>query len=134
MTFSEYEHMKKIRNHVFSVPPGAERDKRLSEISEADSARLYDFDVGLISGRIREPKNRIKESEGSSMNNEKRIRSYQEFVKAWSRTSNYHRLVEFHRNFPEVYEDYMQRMEREKLKAKDPVGYLLKYGNSAKEV
>lgn len=66
----------------------------------------------------------------------KKIRSYADFKAAWSRTSHYHQLAEFHRNFPEVYEAYRERMEKEQLKAKDPVGYYLKYGGNltAKEV
>lgn len=114
MDFAEYERMKKIRDYVFSTPRNSpERERRLSEISEEDSAKLYDFDIGLLSGRIKKPENQNKESGESSMNNEKRIGSYQEFVKALGRASNYHRLVEFKRNFPEVYKSYMERMERE---------------------
>lgn len=136
MNLVEYKHMERVYNYVFSVPPGAERDKRLSEISEDDSARLYDFDMGQLSGRIKKPENQNKKSEESSMNNEKRIKSYQEFVQAWGKTSHYHQLAEFHRSFPEVYEAYKQRMEKEQLKAKDPVSYYLQYGGNltAKEV
>lgn len=133
MNLTEYEHMEKVYNYVFSVPPGAERDKRLAEISKEDNAKLYDFDMGLRSGRIKKPENQSKESEERDMET-KKISSYADFKAAWSRTSNYHRLAAFHRDFPEVYEDYMERMEREKLKAKDPVGYLLKYGDSARGV
>lgn len=136
MDLAEYEHMEKVYNYVFSVPPGAERDKRLAEISERDSDKLWDFYSGLLSGRIKKPEIISEESEESSMNNEKRIKSYQEFVQAWGKTSHYHQLAEFHRSFPEVYEAYKQRMEKERLKAKDPVSYYLRYGGNltAKEV
>lgn len=133
MSTEECEHLYQVYLYVFSVPPGTERDRRLVEISKEDNAKLYDFDMGLLSGRIKKPENQSKESEEQNMET-KKISSYADFKSAWSRTSNYHRLAAFHRDFPEVYEDYMERMEREKLKAKDPVGYLLKYGNSAREV
>lgn len=122
MDSREYAHMEKVYNYVFSVPPGAERNKRLSEISEEDNAKLYDFDMGLRSGRIKRPENQSKESEEGGMNKEKEITSYADFKAALCRTSNYHRLVEFKRNFPEIYKSYMERMERESC------------GNSAREV
>lgn len=53
--------MKKVHDYVFSVPPGEERDKRLSEISETDNDALYDFSMGLLSGRIQEPKTKKEE-------------------------------------------------------------------------
>lgn len=52
----DYSYMKKIYDYVYSTPANSpERLARLAELSEEDSAALYDFDVGLLSGRIKKP-------------------------------------------------------------------------------
>ena len=116
MNLTEYEHMEKVYNYVFSVPPGAERDKRLAEISKEDNAKLYDFDMGLRSGRIKKPENQSKESEESGMNKERKIASYEDFKKALTRTGSYKTLCEFKRNNPETYKRYLEKMEAEKAR------------------
>lgn len=98
----------------YSVPPGAERDKRLAELSPEDNSKLYDFDMGLMSGRIRKPENQTKKSEVNTMNKEIEIKSYEDFKKALTKTGTYNALCEFKRNNPNLYEHYQQRLEKEK--------------------
>lgn len=116
MDSREFEHMEKIYNYVYSVPPGKERDKRLAEISEEDSARLYDFDMGLRSGRIKRPENQNKEREESGMNKEKKITNYDDFKKALVRSGSYRTLCEFKQSNPELYKKYSEKWEAERSK------------------
>lgn len=64
------------------------------------------------------------------MDTEKKIRSFEQFKQAWGKTRYYQQLVELHQNRPETYDAYLSRMEREKLKANDPVSYYLQYGGN----
>lgn len=53
----DYFHMSAISDYVFAtIPSSPERDRRLSEISEGDRDKLWDFYCGKLSGRIKEPK------------------------------------------------------------------------------
>lgn len=114
MNLTEYEHMKKVYNYVFSVPPGAERNKRLAEISEKDSDQLWDFYSGLCSGRIKKPETINKEREVCTMNDKKTIASYEDFKKALTRSGSYKTLCEFKRSNPETYKRYLEKMEAER--------------------
>lgn len=48
MNQAEYERMVKIYNYVYSAPPNTkEREKRLAEIGEEISSKLWDFYCGI---------------------------------------------------------------------------------------
>lgn len=80
MNQAEYERMVKIYNYVYSTLPNTpEREKRLAEIGEEDSSKLWDFYCGICSGRIKEPER--TNSEVNTMG-EKKIASYEDFIKA----------------------------------------------------
>ncbi len=113
----DYERMVKIYNYVYSTPKNSpEREARLAELSEADSAALYDFDIGLMSGRIKKPENQTKKSEVCTMNKTRKIESYEDFKKALVKSGTYQMLVEFKRSNPSLYEYYQQRLEKEKAR------------------
>lgn len=118
MDSREFEHMKRIRDYVFSTPRNSpERERRLAEISEEDSAKLYDFDIGLLSGRIKRPENQNNESEESGMNKEKKtITNYEDFKKALLRSASYRTLCEFKQSNPELYKKYIEKWEAERSK------------------
>ena len=110
----DYNYMKKIYGYVYSTP--ANSPGRLAELSEEDSAALYDFDVGLLSGRIRKPKNQVQESGVSTMNEKKKIKGYEDFKKSLGRSSCYKALVEFKRSNPALYAHYQEKLEKEKAR------------------
>lgn len=117
MKLAEYEHMAKIYAYVYSTPANSpERLARLAELSEEDSTALYDFDMGTLSGRIKKPKNQVQESEVSAMNEEKKIRNYEDYKKALGRSRCYKALVEFKRSNPALYAHYQERFEKEKAR------------------
>lgn len=115
----DYYHMKKVYDYVFSSPPNSpERDRRLAEINEKDSDKLWDFYSGLCSGRIKKPEATRKESEENNMNintgKAKKIENYEDFKKALTKSGYYQTLVELKQNNPSLYEYYQQRLEKEK--------------------
>lgn len=113
--------MKKVYDYVFSAPPNShERDKRLAQISEKDSDKLWDFYSGLCSGRIKRPEEPKKESEANSMNVHdgkiKKIENFEDYKRALVRTGSYQSLLELKRSDPARYERYQERLEREKAR------------------
>lgn len=108
MTQAEYERMIKIYNYVYSTPPNtAEREKRLAEIGEEDSSKLWDFYCGICSGQIKEPES--TNSVGNVMS-EKKITNYGDFLKAL-RCTRTNALFEFRRNNPKKYAHYVEQLE-----------------------
>lgn len=68
MDLTEYEHMMKVYSYISSSRSNSlEREKRLAEIGEEDSSKLWDFYAGLCSGRIKKPETINKESEVNTM-------------------------------------------------------------------
>lgn len=117
MNLAEYEHMYKIYQYVYSVPPNSpERERRLEEISPADNEKLWDFYSGLCSGRIKRPKPNKESEVKTTMNKEKKITSYEDFKKALVRTGTYNMLCEFKRSNPEMYKHYTEKLEAEKAR------------------
>lgn len=107
MNHAEYERMVKIYNYVYSAPPNTkEREKRLAEIGEENSSKLWDFYCGICSGRIKEPER--TNSEVNTMG-EKKIASYEDFLKAL-RCGESNVLFKFRRNNPERYAYYAKQM------------------------
>ena len=108
MNQAEYERMVKIYNYVYSAPPNTkEREKRLAEIGEETSSKLWDFYCGICSGRIKQPEH--TNSEVDTMG-EKKITSYEDFIKAL-RCGESNMLYKFRRNNPERYTYYAEQME-----------------------
>jgi len=116
MDSREYAHMEKVYNYVFSVPPGTERDRRLAEIGEEDSNKLWDFYSGLCSGRIKKPETTNKEREVCTMNDKKTIANYEDFKKALVRSGYYRVLCELKQSNPELYKKYSEKWEAEKAR------------------
>lgn len=108
MNQAEYERMVKIYNYVYSAPPNTkEREKRLAEIGEETSSKLWDFYCGICSGRIKEPERTNGEV---NIMGEKKITSYEDFFKAL-RCGESNVLCKFRRNNPEKYAYYAEQME-----------------------
>lgn len=112
MDSREFEHMEKIYNYVYSVPPDSEeRKKRLAEISDEDSGKLWDFHSGLLSGRIKKLEVTNKEREANNM-------TYQQWRAATKSNlrQNRGKLSDFERENPATVQTYKRRLEEEKKK------------------
>jgi hypothetical protein len=88
----------------FQILP--EREKRLAEIGEEDSSKLWDFFCGICSGRIKEPE---RTNGGVNTMGEKTVTSYEDFIKAL-RCGENNMLCKFRRNNPERYAYYVEQM------------------------
>lgn len=109
MNQTEYERMTKIFNYVYSAPPNTqEREKRLAEIGEEDSSKLWDFYCGICSGRIKESEYTGKEHVVSNMS--QKIEGYEDFLRAL-RCSNTNELFKLRRSNPETYARYVEQLE-----------------------
>lgn len=112
MNQAEYEHMMKVYSYISSSPPNSpEREKRLAEIGEEDSSKLWDFYVGLCSGRIKKPETINKESEAGNM-------TYQEWKVVATRNfwRNQGEISNFERQNPTMAREYKKRLENERKK------------------
>lgn len=119
----DVEHMEQIYKYVYSTPAHSpERISRLAELSEEDSKALFDYDMGLLSGRIKKPAVQNKESEDKAMNAVKEIKNYEDFKTLWNKL-DYHSLRVLHQRDPKLYESYKEQLEMERLKKSDPYTY-----------
>ena len=112
MNQAEYEHMMKVYSYISSSPPNSpQREKRLAEIGEEDSSKLWDFYVGLCSGRIKKPETINKESEAGNM-------TYQEWKVVATRNfwRNQGEISNFERQNPTMAREYKKRLENERKK------------------
>ena len=57
----------------------------------------------------------------------KRIENYNDFKKAWGNCTYYGQLRYLHKNSPDKYDMYKERLKRETLKENDPAAYYLQY-------
>lgn len=118
----DYERISKIYHYVYDTPADSpEREKRLSELSDSDSEALYDFTIGLMSGRI-------KESDISNVQKGDGNMTYREY-RVLKNRGNYldeTKVYGFEKENPELATSYMNRMlqdaeKRSKIMAiKDP--------------
>ena len=107
MTLAQYEHMKKISDFVFSSPPNSpERTAALAKLSESDQEALFDFDMGIRSGRITKPKN--YEQEGKTM-------TYQQYKNKTEsdEKGTMQEVSQFAMKSPELYRQYKERYDKE---------------------
>lgn len=105
-----YNHMARLHEYVYStLPNSTERERRLNELSEADQAALYDYSVGLLSGRI---KKSDYEQEADNM------LTFQEWKKIENSKSlkDMNKVIDFKTQYPLIASEYQQRNEAEEQK------------------
>ncbi|MCI9128010.1 MAG: hypothetical protein HFG28_12710 [Eubacterium sp.] len=105
----DYRHINKIYHYVYDTPADSpEREKRLSELSDSDSEALYDFTIGLMSGRI-------KESDISNVQKGDDNMTYKEYRTLKNRASYFDetKVFRFEKENPELATSYMIRMLRD---------------------
>lgn len=98
----------KLHNKVFSTPQGSkEREQAYSALSEAEQAAVYDYDMGVRSGRIKEIK--VSEQEG---NGNMTYQQYKNKMKSDKR-GTMQELSKFAKEYPELYKQYRERYHKE---------------------
>lgn len=105
----DYKRMAKLHDYVYSTPPNSsERERRLNELSEADQAALYDYAVGILSGRIRKSD---YEQEDNSM-----LYEHWRRLKQSNDPQDFMDFINFGRLNPSIASDYENRERVEQKK------------------
>lgn len=100
----------RIYDKVYSTKPNSpERTAALEKLSETDRENLFDYDMGVRSGRIKKPSNSNQEGENSDMNYEEFRRLSQTGTKANSMQA----ISKFAKQSPGLYAEYRERLARE---------------------
>lgn len=106
----DYNRMAQLHDYVYSTPADSpEREKRLAELSETDQAALYDYKVGLLSGRIK--KSDYQQEDDGMLS-----------FKEWKRIENsgslkeMNRIIEFKMQYPLIASEYQHRKAEEERK------------------
>ena len=106
----DYNRMAQLHDYVYSTPADSqEREKRLAELSETDQVALYDFAVGLLSGRIK--KSDYQQEDDGMLS-----------FKEWKRIENsgslkeMNRIIEFKMQYPLIASEYQHRKAEEERK------------------
>ena len=111
----DYGRMAKLHDYVYSTPANSpEREKRLAELSDTDQEQLYDYKVGLLSGRIK-PEQHYKHQQ-EQKGNEKM--TYKEWKEANRRNTveAMNAAIDFKVNHPDIDSRYRQRLEADEKK------------------
>ena len=97
-----------LHNKVFSTPRNSpEREKAYSALSEVDRTAVFDYDMGIRSGRIKAVN--INEQE------ERENMTYETFKRKSdsSEKGTLRELSKFAKESPELYQQYRERHHRE---------------------
>ena len=112
----DFDRMGRLYDYVYSTPMDSpERERRIEELSDTDQAELYDYAVGILSGRI----SRTESKEDKKMD----IMSYEEWKKLNRRVQARERgagteMMNFELAHPSTVQRYMrQSLEDEKRRS-----------------
>lgn len=110
----DYGKMARLHDYVYSTPANSpERERRLAELSDTDQAALYDYAVGLLSGRIKpEQHNEYQQQKG---NEEMTYKEWKE-VNRKNTIEAMNAAVDFRVNHPDMDSRYQQRQQEEERK------------------
>lgn len=104
----DIKRIARLYERVYSTKPNSkEREAELSKLSDEDNAALYDYSVGLLSGRIKKVE-AIEEMAGQ--------RNYEWYKKKMSSEASgtMQELSQFAFDCPELYKQYRQQYQAEK--------------------
>lgn len=105
----DYARIAKLHNKVFSTPRDSpEREQAYSALSEADRAAVFDYDMGIRSGRIKAVN--IDEQGGN------RNMTYKQFKQKSDSDEKgvMQELSQFAMKCPELYQRYREKWQAEK--------------------
>lgn len=101
----------RIYDKVYSTKPNSpERTAALAKLSESDQEALFDFDMGIRSGRIAKQKNYEQEENGSMT-----YEQYKTKMESEERGTMLE-VSQFAINSPELYQQYKKRYDEEQSK------------------
>ncbi len=104
----DYTRIAKLHSKVFSAPRDSpEREQAYSALSEADRAAVFDYDMGIRSGRIKAVNINEQEENGNM--------TYEQFKQKSDsgERGTLRELSKFAKESPELYQQYRERYHRE---------------------
>lgn len=104
----DYTRIAKLHSKVFSTPRNSpEREQAYSVLNEADRAVVFDYDMGIRSGRIKAVKINEQEENGTM--------TYEQFKQKSDsgERGTLRELSKFAKESPELYQQYRERYHRE---------------------
>lgn len=105
----DYTRIAKLHSKVFSTPRDSpEREQAYSALSEADKAAVFDYDMGIRSGRIKAVNINEQEENGTM--------TYEQFKQKSESDEKgvMQELSQFAIKCPETYSKYRERYQQEK--------------------
>ena len=102
----DYTRIAKLHSKVFSTPRDSpEREQAYSVLSEADRAAVFDYDMGIRSGRIKAVKINEQEENGTM--------TYEQFKQKSDsgERGTLRELSKFAKESPELYQQYRERYQ-----------------------
>lgn len=104
----DVKRIARLYERVYSTKPNTkEREAELAKLSDEDNAALYDYSVGLLSGRIKKS--------GGNAEMEKEQRSYEWYKKKMDEADigNMKIISQFSFECPALYQSYRERYMKE---------------------
>ncbi|MDE7200874.1 MAG: hypothetical protein K2O91_02980 [Lachnospiraceae bacterium] len=98
----------RLYDNVYSTKPNSpERTAALARLFESDQEALFDFDMGIRSGRITKPKNYEQEENGSM--------TYEQYKNkiGSDKSGTMQEVSQFAMKSPELYRQYKERYDKE---------------------
>lgn len=112
----DYGKMARLHDYVYSTPANSpERERRLAELSDTDQAALYDYAVGLLSGRIK-PEQYHEHQQQQQKGNEEMTYKECKDVNRKNTIEAMNAAVDFRVNHPDIESRYQQRQQEEERK------------------
>lgn len=110
--------MAQLHDYVFSTPSNSpEREQRLNELNEDDLEDLYDYKVGLLSGRIKET-DYINNEQEEQQNMMFSFKEWKQLEKSRDAKDTLN-LINFRKQYPAVVSDYEKRQVMEDTKRRE---------------
>lgn len=111
----DYERMARLHSYVYSAPAdSAERERRLNELNDADQAALYDYAVGLLSGRIK-PEQQYEYHQEEKGSENMTYKKWKEVNKS-NDLRDMNVAIDFRVQHPALENEYKQRQKAEQAK------------------
>lgn len=111
----DYSRMAKLHDYVYSTPANSpEREWRLNELNDADQAALYDYAVGLLSGRIK-PEQQYEYHQEQKGSENMTYKKWKEVNKS-SDLRDMNAAIDFRVQYPALENEYRQRQKAEQEK------------------
>lgn len=105
----DYTRIAKLHSKVFSTPRDSpEREQAYSVLNEADRAAVFDYEMGIRSGRIKAVNINEQEENGNM--------TYEQFKQKSEsdEKGTMQELSQFAMKFPELYQQYREKWQAER--------------------